>query len=94
VSQASIIAKLKRGRLTRPLPQEVVLEVRKRLIKYDEVFGPVAQKLGHKKWGHWWTTANDELGSRSPLAVLKAGGSIDLGKLLGERLGDDWWFAQ
>jgi hypothetical protein len=92
VSQASIIAGLKRGRMTQLQPQEVVLQIHKRLTKYEEVFGPVAGKLGYKKWGQWWTMANEQLSGRSPLEVLKAGGAVDLGKLLGDRLGDEWRF--
>jgi hypothetical protein len=93
VSQVSVIASLERGRLTRSQPPNIALEVRKRLAKYDEVFCPVAQKLGYKKWGQWWTSANKELGDRSPIAVLKSGGAVNLSRLLGDRLGDEWLFA-
>jgi hypothetical protein len=92
VSQVSVIAKLKRGRLSQSVPQDLVLKIRRRLTRFEKVFGPVAQKLGHKNWGQWWTCANEGLGGRSPIEVLKDGGTLDLEVLLGQRLGDKWLF--
>jgi hypothetical protein len=89
-SQASVIAKLERGRLTRPQAADLVLKIRRRLVRYEEVFTPVAQKLGHAKWGQWWAAANEKLAGKSPIEAIEAGETIDLQELLGELMGSDW----
>jgi len=48
--------------------------------RFERVFGPIAQKAGHKNWGHWWVQPSDKLAGRSPLQVLKVGETLDLGK--------------
>ena len=79
-SEAAFLLRLSRGRLTRPQPPKIALEIGRRMRRFERVFGPIAQKAGHKNWGHWWVQPSDKLAGRSPLQVLKVGETLDLGK--------------
>ena len=78
ISQLAFLARVRRGRLIKKLPPEIALEIYKRLANLDTTFNEIASTPGHKKWGLWWTTANDNLHGRAPMAVLRSGGSIKL----------------
>ena len=79
-AEAAFLLRFSRGRLTRPQPPKIVLEIGRRMRRFERIFGPIAQKAGHKKWGRWWVQPSDKLAGRSPLQVLKDGETLDLGK--------------
>ena len=80
--QLAYVTRIKPARLTSRQRPEIALEIHRRLRQWDETFGEVAIELGLKKWGTWWTTAHDKLGGKSPLAVLRNGGTIRFAEVL------------
>ncbi len=82
LGQLASLTRIKPVRLTSRQRPEIALEIHQRLRQWDETFGEVATELGLKKWGTWWTTAHDKLSGKSPLAVLRNGGTIRFAEVL------------
>ena len=80
-TEASVLLKLSRGRFDRRQEPDIALEIERRMRSMEETLIPIASADGHKKWGYWLTKPNLKLDGRSPLSVLKGGGSIDLNVL-------------
>jgi hypothetical protein len=82
VEQLASLTRIAPRRLTGRQPPELALEIHQRLMQWDETFNEVAGKLGFKKWGDWWTTAHAKLDGKSPLAVLRSGGTLRFSELV------------
>ena len=44
----------------------------------------ICAELGFKKWGEWWTSANEGLGGKSPIEAYEKGQDIAIDELLGD----------
>lgn len=79
--EAAVLLKVSRRRLSGPQEPKTALEIGRRLKGLEAAFKEIGLKAGHGRWGHWWTKPNKALGGKSPLQVLTAGESLDLGKI-------------
>jgi hypothetical protein len=84
LQQLAMLVKVSPIRLRQRQTPEIRLEVYRRVFKFDEVFREIATDLALKKWGDWWSSANDKLSGKTPLEAYKSGVDIEIANLLGD----------
>ncbi len=84
LQQLALLVKVSPIRLRQSQSPEIRLEVYRRVAKFDEVFRGIAAELALKRWGDWWTSANDKLSGKTPLEAYKSGVEIEIADLLGD----------
>jgi hypothetical protein len=73
--------------IQRQLPH-AVLEISRRIATWQKVMAPFAQRAGYTRWGAWLMASNPNLHRRSPMQVLRAGGTLNLADAAGDALND------
>jgi hypothetical protein len=81
--QFAAVIRVSLFRLRRKQQPEIGLEIFRRMAICNRAFGEITADLGFSRWGHWWTSPNKKLASKTPLEVFTNGGTLDICNLFG-----------